>query len=164
MSDYTTKDCVLILDKWLIQQNQTQGLGQWKRVKKNKNAQGLWSRLFENKVNLLMIEILETPLGLVVIEPKAQVGYLTPTQNTSMAEMYNKDTLYDKIGSKLHGNDAEKTMKYYLGLTNLTCIWNGQDDEDDNGIAVTCYSYVDDNGRNYALLVYSDGSWVIFSD
>lgn len=163
MSDYTTADCVVILDKWLSKQMHIVGLGQWKRLKKSKNAQGLWSRLFENKVSSLVVEIVETPMGLVVIEPNVENNQVA--QKSYMAYQHNQGTLYDDIGEKLKAGSPEKTIKYYWGVDNFDWMWNGQPDKDDNGIDVTCYSFVDnDSGRDYALLVYSDGSWVVFSD
>lgn len=182
MSEYRTKDCIAVLDKWLSQHmgqpnawlspSQTHsvlGLGQWKRLKKSKNSQGLWVRIFENKVTDLIVDVVESPMGLVVLEPKTTQTNLVATTSKSKIYLakiaYDSGGIYDAEGEKLKNGSAEATVKYYMGVDNLEAICVGLDETDDDGTPVKIYSFTDDDtGRDYCLMLYTDGSWLIESD
>jgi hypothetical protein len=164
VKNYTTQDCISILDNWLYQKGYTLGFGQWKRLKKSKNSAGLWVRVFQNKELGFTIDIIESSMGLVVLDKAISTQVLT-VKPSYLAKIAFENSFYDAEGEKLRAGSAEKTIKYYMGVKNLVPIYHGIDDTDDNGTAIKWYSFTDDDsGRDYGLLLYSDGSWIITSD
>jgi hypothetical protein len=156
MSQYTTDDCVALLDKWSMEHHKGLGVNEWKRAKKSKNSLGQWVRQFENRKTKQVLNLIEFTDGLHMEE-------IQPLIQFSLAQ--RACGLYDASGEKLRKNSPEETIKYYMGVSTLICLNSHEKTTDDDGTDVTGYFYVDDDtGRDYGILIYQDGSWVIESD